>query len=465
MKETATDPSVFGSFRDRSGFVFIKDGAFYRQINPIYKENYDKLTGSGLAEAIIQAELLIPHQEVAIDPATNAAAYKIIKPEIVPFVSYPYEWCFSQLKAAALATLNIQKIAIQHEMSLKDASAYNIQFRNGKPLLIDTISFEIFDATKPWIAYRQFCQHFLAPLVLMSRLDVRLNQLFRIFIDGPPLELASALLPFNTLFNFAILSHIHLHARSQKHFSGKPQAMHERNFRMNKLTHLALVDNLFSAIKRLEWKIPRSEWSDYYDETNYSDESLEQKKEIVAEFVEKVKPVLVWDLGANTGRFSRITASRGIQTVSFDLDFAAVEKNYRSCVADGEKFITPLLLDLTNPSPALGWGHRERMSLEERGPADVVLALALIHHLAISNNLPFSKIAYYFKKLCKHLIIEFVPKADSQVQRLLATREDIFPDYTQESFENEFSAFFIIHTAKKIKDTSRTVYWMESRTS
>ena len=179
--------------------------------------------------------------------------------------------------------------------------------------------------------------------------------------------------------------------------------------------------------------------------------------------LDKINAKSVWDLGANVGIFSRIASDRGIQTISFDIDPAAVEKNYLECVERNEANILPLLLDLTNPSPGIGWQNQERTSLLERGPAETVLALALIHHLAISNNLPFGKIANFLSRICSSLIIEFIPKSDSQVQKLLSTREDIFPNYTQGNFENGFKDFFKIQSSVKIKDSQRTLYLMERK--
>lgn len=212
----------FGSFRDPSGFVFRQDGIIYRHVNIVYKENYDYLITSGLYQDLTGRGLLIPHDEVDIDYAKSESAYKTLRPKLVEFISYPYEWCFSQLKDAALTTLQIQKRSLEYGMTLKDASAYNIQFMAGKPTLIDTLSFEKYHEGEPWVAYKQFCQHFLAPLALMSYRDIRLNQLFRIYIDGVPLDLASSLLPLRTRFNPPLLFHIHLHAVSQKHYADKP---------------------------------------------------------------------------------------------------------------------------------------------------------------------------------------------------------------------------------------------------
>ncbi len=447
------------SFRDPSGFLFTDNGILYRQINRAYSKDYARLMDSGLYEKLVKASLLIPHVEADQAPAESGAAFKVIQPERVPFISYPYEWSFSQLKDAALATLAIQKRAMKLDMSLKDASAYNIQFVRGKAVLIDTLSFEIYKEGEPWVAYKQFCQHFLAPLALMSYRDARLSQLLRVYIDGVPLDLTSALLPAKTKFNFGLLTHIHIHAGAQKRYSDKVVA--PRKGGMNRQALTGLIESLEGAIKKLTWKPAGTEWGDYYENTNYTDSAFEHKKQLVKEWSVEKKPALVWDLGGNTGVFSREAASSGAFTVSFDIDPAAVEQNYRTAKTKKEQNILPLVLDLTNPSPALGWDNSERDSFGARGPADMALALAVIHHLAISNNVPLPQLANFFAARCKWLVIEFVPKSDSQVQKLLTSREDIFSHYTREDFEIAFSARFLIHKSESVRDSERTLYLME----
>jgi len=446
------------SFRDPSGFLFKQDGVIYRQVNLVYKNDYDHLMDSELYQALVDDNLLIPHEEVVIESPMSKLAYKVIKPEPIPFISYPYEWCFSQLRDAALTTLKIQRRALDFGMSLRDSSAYNIQFKNGRPIFIDTLSFGEYREGEPWVAYRQFCQHFLAPLALMSYKDIRLSQLLGIHIDGLPLDLASSLLPWRTRLRFSLFSHIHLHARSQKHFADKPVNVKQQQ--MSRYAFLGILNSLESAVKKLKWQPGGTEWAEYYQDTNYSPQAFEHKKTIVAGFLDKVRPATVWDLGANVGIFSRLASDRGIPTIAFDVDPAAVEKNYLDCIARGDTSILPLVIDLTNPSPGIGWENKERMSLKERGPADVVLALALVHHLAVSNNVPLSRIAGFLSDISHWLIIEFVPKTDSQVQRLLATREDIFPDYTRQAFEKEFSRHFTIDDSADIQESQRTLFLM-----
>lgn len=451
------------SFRDPSGFLFRKDGVLYRQVNQLYQENYDLLMKSGLYKKLVDQGLMVRHEETSVEPAEPFKCYRIIRPELVDFISYPYEWSFSQLKDAALTTLKIQRLAMEFGMSLKDSSAYNIQFYQGRPVLIDTLSFEAYKEGLPWVAYRQFCQHFLSPLALMSMVDVRLSQLSRNYIDGIPLDLASELLPFKTRLNFAFNAHIHMHAAAQKRYADKQVNGHAASGKVSRMAIMGLLDSLESAVNSLQWKPAGTEWAKYYEITNYTDEAFEHKRQIVSEFVEKVQPLKVWDLGANTGEFSRCASDKGIATVAFDIDPAAVEQNYRIVKEKKEKKMLPLVLDLTNPSPALGWANAERDGLTDRGPADLVLALAVIHHMVISNNVPMAFLSSYLSSLGKWLVIEFVPKSDSQVKVLLASREDIFPDYNQETLEKVFSVDFNIRDSIAVKGSDRRIYLMERK--
>ncbi len=440
----------------------MKEGDLLRQVNPPYEPHYKKLMGSGLYGQLTGKGLLISHEEVDTGLAMSEGAIAVLKPDRIPFISYPYEWCFSQLKAAALATLEIQQSAIQLDMVLKDASAYNIQFHKGRPTLIDTLSFETYVPGTPWKAYKQFCQHFVAPLVLMSHVDVRLSKLTASFIDGIPLDLASKISKSATKFSPRVAMHLHLHAQMQAKAAHSTVPAQTRGA-FNKNSLLGLIDSLQGLIEKLSWKPEGTEWGDYYSDTNYSSSSMSTKHQVVNEYLDLVtpQPAMVWDLGANNGEFSSLASARGIPTIAWDIDPAAVEKNYLK--RSNDPYMLPLMQDLTNPSPAIGWNNKERDSFLQRGPADVVMALALIHHLAIGNNVPLADIATFMNDVGRWLIIEFVPKEDSQVQRLLSTREDVYPGYTQQGFEREFGQRFELVRATAIPDTRRTLYLMRGK--
>lgn len=447
------------SFRDPKGFIFINQGKLYRQINTSAKEDYSMLLESGLYDYLCKKELLVPHEEVS---NINEGAFKTIAPLEIPFVSYPYEWSFDQLKDAALLTLRIQKIALKHNMSLKDATAYNVQFLKGKPIFIDTLSFEPYQDGKPWDAYRQFCQHFLAPLALISYRDMRLSKLLSDFIDGIPLDLAAELLPKRTKLKFSLASHIHWHAKTQGKHANK-ETDHKQSAKISKNGLLGIISNLQNTINKLKWNENDTEWGDYYNNTNYSDQAFQYKMQLVEDFIDCCSPSSVWDLGANDGTFSSIASKKGIATVAFDIDPIAVNKNYLKIKKDNEENMLPILMDLTNPSAGIGWAHKERDDLASRGKTDCAMALALVHHLAISNNLPLEMIAEYFAKLAEHLIIEFVPKSDSKVKILLATREDIFPNYTIEGFETAFAAYFDTVKKEEVKGSDRCLYLFKTK--
>lgn len=451
------------SFRDPAGFIFTRDGTLYRQINACAKADFLHLHESGLYKRLIEKRLLVPHEEVDGKSLTAGPdVFRVIRPERVAFISHPSEWSFGQLRDSALATVEIQSLAMDHGMRLKDASAYNIQLHHGRPTLIDTLSFEIADGTQPWPAYHQFCKHFLAPLALMSRCDIRLGGLLQTNLDGIPLDLASRLLPWRSWLSFQLLMHLHLHARAQSSLSSDatPSAT-GRTISTNAAR--GILDGLKSAVEGLSWTPAGTTWFDYYQKTNYSAEGLADKTRLVETFIDRASPKTVWDLGANTGVFSRLAARRGIPTVAWDIDPAAVELNYRTAREKGETGIHPLLLDLTNPTPAFGWNHTERASFADRGPVDLAMALALIHHLVIGNNLPLERVADFFARICRHLIIEFVPKEDSQVQRLLAVRKDIFPGYVQQTFETVMEKRFLLVSREPIPDTKRTLFLYKNR--
>lgn len=449
------------SFRDPSGFIFRRGGALYRQVNQAYRAEYDQLINSGLYHKLVERGWLVAHQETAVDAADPALAYKVIQPAALDFISYPYEWCFSQLKDAALLTLNIARLALEHGMILKDASAYNIQFHDGKPLLIDTLSFDLYREGEPWVAYRQFCQHFLAPLALAAHVDIRLTQLLRAHIDGVPLDLASRLLPGKTRLDLGGLGvYIHMHAGMQARYAAE-NAAPAAAVKLPKAQLLGILGGLERALNKLVWQPAGTEWGDYYSATNYTDEALRKKGEIVGAFIDEVKPSSVWDLGGNTGLFSREASRRGIFTIASDIDPAAVEKDYLAVKANGEKRLLPLVVDLTNPSPAIGWANQERDSLTARGPAGMVLALALVHHLAISNNVPLERVAAYFASLGEWAVVEFIPKADSQVQRLLATRKDIFTRYHEAGFEAAMQTCFSVEKKVPVPVSKRTLYLLK----
>jgi ribosomal protein L11 methylase PrmA len=453
-----------GSFRDPSGFVFTREGTLYRQVNEVFAADYDAVVASGLYQELADAGLLVPHEVADRAVAATAGAHAVLRPERLPFISYPYEWSFGQLRDAALVTLEIQTRALERGLTLRDASAYNVQFRDGRPVFIDTLSLGRHEDGTPWVAYKQFCEHFLVPLALMAYRDVRCGALQRQFLDGIPLDLGSRLLPTRTRLLPSLALHVHLHARAQRTYQHADVKQVAAGRRMSRAALRNLVTSLRDCVEGLRWTPAGTEWAEYTENTNYTDHAHEAKKAMVGEFASRTGARTAWDLGANTGLFSRVVRDAGVATVmSFDIDPAAVERNYREIRRSGERGITPHVLDLTNPSPAQGWAHEERLSLADRGPADLVLALALVHHLAISNNVPLPRVAEFLERLGEWLIIEFVPKSDSQVRRLLTNRADVFPDYTRDGFEAAFDRHFKLFERRPVEEAERWLYLYRRR--
>lgn len=459
MKVSKKINPISSSFRDPSGTVFSHNGLVYRTIHHGYKEYYDHLISSGLYDQLVKLNYLIPHEEIIAKEDKDI--YKIIKPQKIPFISYPYEWTFSQLKDAALLTLAIQKLALKFGMSLKDSSAFNIQFVKGKPILIDTLSFEKYRKDKPWVAYGQFCRHFLSPLALMIYKDATLGRLLRIYLDGIPIGIASKLLSLRSYLNLSILFHIHLHARSSRYYADKPES--GKKARLSPIALQGLIENLNSAISSLRWEPKRTEWADYYNFSNYSTSAFKHKESIFKHFLKIADVKDMWDVGANTGYFSKIAESNGITTIAFDNDPAVIERLYLDCKNENRKKILPLLVDIANPTPNIGWDNSERLSIVNRGPTSLVSILALIHHLSIGQNIPFNNLSNFFQKICRWLIIEFIPKEDSQIKKMLTNRRDIFTQYTQFHFEKVFSEQFLLCKKTKIKDSLRVMYLFKNK--
>jgi SAM-dependent methyltransferase len=451
---------VPGSYRDPSGFVFRRDGVLYRQINQRIADDWSLFNSSGLHAALIEQGLLVADEPGALDLAPEPGALEVIRPDELGFISYPYEWCFSQLKDAALLTLQAQALAAEHGMTLRDASAYNVQFRHGSPILIDSLSFERTHADAPWKPYRQFCEHFLAPLALMAHRDGRLGLLLRDFIDGVPLDLAAALLPRGTRWSPGLAAHVHLHSRAQRQHAGsKPEA--PRAVKMSDTRRRALLDHLKRTVEGLHLPAQGTQWADYADQTSYTAAGTASKEAIVGRMLRAAGGQRAWDVGANTGRYSAIATAAGYEVVAIDGDWAAVERHYLALRSSNERRIMPLLADLADPSPAIGWANRERASLLERANADLVMALALVHHLAIGRNVPLPMVSELLAGLAPRLVVEWVPKEDPMVGRLLSAREDVFPHYSIEGFRAAFGRDFKIIEEAPIEDSPRVLFLME----
>lgn len=451
------------SYRDPAGFVFKANGKVYRQINRVGESDFRLLHSSGLYEELTQKGLLVPHKEVRLtNLPVDDNRVVVIEPEAIPFISYPYEWSFPQLKDAALLTLEIQKLALSRGMILKDASAYNVQFIGKKPMLIDTLSFAKHEPGKAWEGYKQFCEQFIAPLALAHYTADKSLGMLQYYLEGIPLNLIVKLLPKRARFKKGLLPHLYLHQRAQsKHQGSGTKSAGRPERKISEFALNGLIASLQACVRGLEAPKQKTEWGNYYDFTNYDKKAFKDKAKLVDEYLDKLKktPKIAWDIGANNGEFSELAAKRGIYTVAWDIDPLAVAANYKnrhSPETDG--LMLPLTQDVAAPSPAIGWELAERLSLIERGPADVILALAVVHHISIGRNVPLPKFASLMNKIGSNIIIEFIPKSDSKVQHLLASRTDIFPNYDQKHFEAAMGAHFNLVAKKQIRSSERWLY-------
>jgi hypothetical protein len=449
------------SFRDPSGHIFVENDTIFRRINASYFQQFTTLSVSGLYETLTRNGLLISHEIIE-----QTADYKIIRPEHLDLITYPYEWSFSQLKDAALLTLEIHQTALKHGMVLKDATAFNVQFHKGKPIFIDTLSFDIYKDGDPWTAYGQFCRHFLIPLLLMKYIAPDLNKLQMCFLDGVPVEVASTMLPAKTHFSPFITANIHMHAKAHRKY--KDTFATKSNPRLALRTHNNILMSMVSYIKGLKLK-SQTEWSEYYGQINYADKGFKFKEDTVHHWINKHALQRIWDIGGNDGHFARLIQDSCEIIVCTDLDPVAVDANYRATRQDGAHKIVPLMVDYTNPSPGLGFSNKERADFFTRMEGlqiDCILALALIHHLSISANCTFEMLAASFSQTADFLLIEFVDPTDSWADKLLGSKRsdrDLFGFYNRQNFETVFSKYYDFLETAQVPMSKRTLYMMSRK--
>ena len=456
MTNVARHPA---SFKDPSGFIFEADGRIYRQVNKSHAKEYQQLMDSGLYKRLTEGKQLITHSHSEENITGDAEWYRTLLPEPIPYITYPYEWCFDELKDAALLTLSIVRASLDHGMILKDATAFNIQFYNGKPILIDTLSFELYDETKPWTAYRQFCENFLFPLYLEHYLKIDCIRWLSNYIHGIPVDLTASLLPWKSKWNLGVRLHVFLqnNVRLRNTVDSKTPA-----FSKQKLLHL--ISHLESIISGLNPGYPAtSTWSNYYDDTILGKEYLDQKEIVIKRIIQPLSYKTVMDLGANDGYFSRLLATPDKMVLAVDSDSRCINNLYQYIKKEKRSNIVPLINDISNPSPSIGFNNEERSSFGKRLNADLTLALALIHHLVIAKNIPLKSLAVYFASMAPQLIIEFVPKEDEKVKQLLSGRVDVFTDYNVTSFESYFSEYYKIVAKELIPGTTRILYCLQRK--
>jgi SAM-dependent methyltransferase len=459
-----------GSFRDRNGRIFYANGVVYRGISTAALEHWQALSSTKFFREEIAKGSIIHTEQVNSTNTPDVAALKewaaVLKHQKIPFVTYPYEWPFGMLKDAALLQLDLLGKALNENMTLKDASSFNVQWEGSQPVFIDVPSFERFAEGTPWVGYRQFCEMFLYPLMLQAYKGVEFHPLLRGRIDGITPEECNNLMSRRDLFRGGVFMHVYLQSKLQaKYGESKREITKEiRSSGFSKELITANVRGLKNIISKLEWKRGTSEWSHYAQNTSYTDQDSERKAEFVRAIVGERKRNLVWDLGCNTGRFSRIAAENSSCVVAMDSDHLAVEHLYRELRAENNHVIVPLKMNLADPSPAQGWLGKERKDLTERGTPDLVLALALIHHIVISANIPLKEFIDWLASFKSELVIEFITKEDPMVKKLLRNKEDQYADYALESFERVLRARYATVHREALASGTRYLYYAKDST-
>jgi hypothetical protein len=449
------------SFRDPDGFVYWYKGQLYRQVNKSYERDYQLLMEGGLYKYLSEKGWLLTHEAVSENFAGSPDWVLTLQPEIIPFISFPYEWSFDMLKDAALRTLDINKAAIEYGMILKDATPFNIQFYRGRPVLIDTLSFEIYDETLPWNAYKQFCECFLFPLLLCSYTGTFSQKMLAILPEGIPVNTTASLLPFRSRWNINVWLHVFLQ-RTIRNKAAQDTNNESSAGRFSKKKMSTLLNGLYTFIAGLRFH-NKQVWDDYYDATISGDGYLNEKKEAVITLLDNLKIETAFDIGANDGFFSSIVAKKARVVIAADITANCINQLYLAQKNEPLTNILPLVLDIANPSPAIGFGNKERPAFLERIKADMVLALAVIHHLHFSNNLPLHIQAFFFSTLCyKYLLIEFIPAEDEKVNIITGRKGIVGHPYNKDIFETAFSAFFTVHRSQELKN-GRIVYLMENK--
>jgi hypothetical protein len=461
-----------GSFRDRDSRVLVADGSVLRALSPEGAEDWRLLEDSALLDTLTREGKLVATEEVdaARAGATDllpGGVDAVLEHERIPFVSYPYEWTFSMLRDAALLQLEIGIAAIDEGLSLKDATPYNVQFRGSSPVFIDVGSFEKLPEGEPWVGYRQFCMLYLYPLMFQAHRDLPFQPWLRGSIEGiQPID-AIKVFSMRDRLRRGVFVHASLHARLDRRAnrSGPGDADAPVTKRTVKPAAVqAHMSSMKRLVGKLKWKTGESAWSGYRQDNTYSDEDDRRKQQFVDEVLASERPSLTWDMGCNDGAYSRIADRHSERVVAFDFDHATVESLYRSLRQEGNTTILPLVADLADPSPALGWRGLERKTLPDRGRPDLTLALALIHHVSISANIPVADFLDWAAGLGSSLVIEFPRRDDPMVRALLANKHGgANPDYELAVFEAALERLFKVERRQELPSGHRVLFFARPR--
>ncbi len=461
---------VAGSYRDPEGFVFYQDNRVFRALTKDGLASYHDFRQSPLCEWLEEEKWVTRTWETDDAASVGAIAAKypeitgIIEQSRIPFISYPYEWSFDMLKDAALHTLDLLLCSGKYEFILKDATAYNIQFLGCRPIFIDILSIAKYVPGTPWAGYTQFCQQFLFPLALTAHRSVHFQHFLRSYLEGIPLHVMKPLLGGSGWRKAGMFKHVILQSFFQSGFQADNPAL-KSNFQSLKfsLDHVnALVCAMKKIVTQLHQGSSQRHWVGYSDNRSYTALEVEAKRRFVEKHLENVRPNSVWDLGCNTGEFSLIARKYTPLVVAADADPESVNHLYRYCRQNGISEILPMVLDVTNPSPGLGWNNLARQGFLDRGKPTMVLMLALLHHLCVTHNVPFE---YIFNLLliveAEYVIVEFVPKSDPMVKKLLTNREDVYPWYNLLVFETEAFKHFSLVDRHELPTGKRVLYCLQ----
>ncbi len=459
MTSLRPDP---GSFRDPGGRVFINEDHVLRAVLPANAPAYQAARAVGLYENLIKQNLLLPAQDVPLEQlgAHAGAAVHVLRHPRIPFISYPYEWSFSSHRRAALLHLDLHLQALEQNFTLSDATAYNVQFQGTQPIFIDHLSLHPYRDGELWAGHRQFCMQFLNPLLFWSIFGLSPNEWFRGSLEGIAPEALLPLLPLRRKFSWTVMTHVVAQGLLQRRAIGQEQMPGRvRSGRLPRQSFIGLLSGLRNYIARMCPPQNETVWADYAGANSYSGEEAQVKRAFVRQMVATLKPDLVFDIGCNTGDYSEAALEAGAKyVVGFDYDHAALDYAYERFDKTAQPFL-PLHLDAANPSPSQGWAQRERQGLSERSPANALIALALIHHIVIGRNIPLHMALDWLLSLAPEGIIEFPQKNDPMVQRLLAHRKDIFPDYEESAFLAALEERARIVASKKLAENGRLLVW------
>ncbi len=463
-RDLAVHPSVEpGSFRDHDGRVFVTPDGVYRVLSADGLRDWEALAATALWRELQEDGLVVATEPVDVDAppdllATDAAG--VLHHERVPFISYPYEWPFSMLKDAALLQLELNRRTLREDLTLKDASPYNVQWRGSAPVFVDVGSFEPLRPGEPWAGYRQFCMLFLYPLMLQAYKDLPFHAALRGSLDGIAPHDARAVLA-GERFRKGVLSNVLVHARMETRYAGVAGRDVKRELRragFDKELLDATLRKLKKLVQGLDWKPGETAWTGYGQENTYDDDAAGRKARFVREAAARRRVALAWDVGCNDGAYSHIAAEHAELVVAFDADHATVDGLYRRLREERRTDILALVMSVTDPSPDLGWRGLERASLERRGTPELALCLAVVHHVCITGNVPVRELLDWLRSLDAMLVIEFPDRSDPMVGRLLSGKRDgANPDYDKVAFERALEERFQIDRSEPVSET-RTLY-------